>query len=56
MLIEICTFQPPVAKGNWDGVLDATEDRAHCIQGSDPVVGEEDCLFINVYTPTVSSL
>ncbi|RZC33900.1 uncharacterized protein BDFB_011530, partial [Asbolus verrucosus] len=45
-------FEPPVAKKNWEGVWDATEDREHCVQGSDPVLGSEDCLFINVYTPT----
>ncbi|KAH0819979.1 hypothetical protein GEV33_002811 [Tenebrio molitor] len=48
-------FEPPVPKSNWDGIWDATEDRAHCVQGADPVMGEEDCLFINVYTPTKPS-
>ncbi|RZC36248.1 COesterase and/or Abhydrolase 3 domain containing protein, partial [Asbolus verrucosus] len=47
-------FEPPVPKRNWEGVLDATKDGNICVQSSDPVLGSEDCLFINVYVPKLS--
>lgn len=46
-------FQPPVPKLPWDGVLDVTENGDICIQGTDPVQGSEDCLFVKIYTPEV---
>nr|CAI5868611.1 unnamed protein product [Callosobruchus analis] len=46
-------FKPPVKKSKWNGILDATEEGCQCVQSSKPVVGSEDCLFINVYTPSV---
>lgn len=46
-------LQPPVPKQPWDGVLDATEKGDICVQGSDPVEGSEDCLFVKIYTPQV---
>lgn len=46
-------LQPPVPKKNWEGTLDATKDGNICVQSSDPVVGSEDCLFVNVYVPKV---
>lgn len=42
----------------WDGVLDATQFRDECVQtdlDSDTVYGKEDCLFLNVWTPTLNS-
>jgi hypothetical protein len=41
------------------GVLDATKPGPKCVQrnvhgGEEQVSGQEDCLFINVYTPHVS--
>ncbi|KAJ8922685.1 hypothetical protein NQ315_007717 [Exocentrus adspersus] len=46
-------FRAPVKISNWTGILNATEDRSFCVQQSDPVIGSEDCLFINVYTPSL---
>ena len=44
-----------MAKQPWDGILDGTLNGAPCIQlerlDETPVVGSEDCLFLNVYTP-----
>lgn len=42
----------------WDGVWDATYHRAKCIAFSvttppDPLPGDDDCLYMNVYTPEV---
>ncbi|XP_063227940.1 acetylcholinesterase-like [Bacillus rossius redtenbacheri] len=45
-------FRPPQPAGPWEGIKDATRQRAtapclalgHCL-------GDEDCLFLNVYTP-----
>lgn len=53
-------FQPPVPKAPWHGSpLDATADGSACVQ-VDPtsvsgptLFGEEDCLFLNIYTPEI---
>lgn len=53
-------MQVPQEPKKWTGVWNATEDAAHCAQkdiyvkGSLEVDGEEDCLYLNVYTPRVS--
>ena len=46
----------------WDGIRDATVDANVCIQVDvynaslkTVVVGEEDCLYLNVHTPKVSN-
>ncbi|GAB6029210.1 hypothetical protein CHUAL_004980 [Chamberlinius hualienensis] len=44
-------FQPPHPAKNWAGVLDATQDGNVCMQWKGSVLGNEDCLFIYVYTP-----
>ncbi|KAK5647002.1 hypothetical protein RI129_005466 [Pyrocoelia pectoralis] len=49
-------FKPPVAAGPWNGTLDGTNDHAVCPQRniytrSEIIEGEEDCLYLNVYTP-----
>ncbi|XP_046396391.1 juvenile hormone esterase-like [Ischnura elegans] len=49
-------FAPPEPVGPWNGVLDATKDAPLCIQknylvAGYPVLGQEDCLYINVYVP-----
>ncbi|KAK9687531.1 Carboxylesterase family [Popillia japonica] len=54
-------FEPPQALNNWTGIWDATYDRSQCVAVStdhllDSVIypqGNEDCLYINVYTPRV---
>lgn len=46
----------------WEGVYDATEHKSICMQNDDlfvanaPVIGSEDCLYINVYTPQVITI
>uniref|UniRef100_A0A1Y1L992 Carboxylic ester hydrolase n=1 Tax=Photinus pyralis TaxID=7054 RepID=A0A1Y1L992_PHOPY len=51
-------FQPPQDFGEWEGVYNATGTHPKCLQpvvGSPTkVVGDEDCLFLNVYTPQIS--
>ncbi|KDR12774.1 Esterase FE4 [Zootermopsis nevadensis] len=49
-------FQPPQAKEPWSGVLDATKEAPVCVQrgiypGDNEIRGQEDCLYLNVYTP-----
>ncbi|XP_065346396.1 venom carboxylesterase-6-like [Cloeon dipterum] len=52
-------FEPPKPAEAWDGVLDAGDFGSHCISYEhvlgqtprDPISGEEDCLFLNVFTP-----
>ncbi|KAJ8955015.1 hypothetical protein NQ318_000447 [Aromia moschata] len=43
-------FEAPVPKTKWSGVLDVSSKGAECTQGSDPIIGSEDCLFVKVYT------
>lgn len=43
----------------WNGVWNATYHRAKCIAFSvtippDPLPGDDDCLYLNVYTPDVN--
>uniref|UniRef100_A0A1Y1NDS8 Carboxylic ester hydrolase n=1 Tax=Photinus pyralis TaxID=7054 RepID=A0A1Y1NDS8_PHOPY len=54
-------FQPPTPARAWGGVLDATGPHAYCPQkdlfyDSINVFVEEDCLYLNVYTPTTRKL
>ena len=49
-------FRMPEPGDSWDGVYDATEHRATCpfycmIQKG--LIGEEDCLYLNIYTPVL---
>ncbi|CAL8104261.1 unnamed protein product [Orchesella dallaii] len=51
-------FQPAkLPPPSWDGIRDATDYKPKCIQlnlTNQEVEGEEDCLFINVFTPKIS--
>ena len=47
-------WMPPQSYGTWTGILQATAPGSPCPQvASDDktIVGNEDCLFLNVYTP-----
>ncbi|XP_076043514.1 juvenile hormone esterase-like [Oratosquilla oratoria] len=54
-------FKDPEPAGRWKGIRDASSYPPRCIQqpydliflGVKTVDGEEDCLYLNVYTPTV---
>ncbi|PSN42539.1 Venom carboxylesterase-6 [Blattella germanica] len=51
-------FQSPQPLEKWEGVLDATKDIPECPQRNIfmqkfEISGEEDCLYINVYTPQI---
>lgn len=53
-------FKAPVAKKPWTDTLDAFEFGDVCLQsiylfGERSIAGSEDCLFLNIYTPDVSS-
>ncbi|KAF5307861.1 hypothetical protein FQR65_LT06593 [Abscondita terminalis] len=53
-------FQPPVPLESWEGILDATKYGSNCVQNNVlmsnyNVDGNEDCLFINIYTPKLTS-
>ena len=50
--------QEPIAYGMWLSDLDATTFRSPCPQferATGTVIGSEDCLFLNVYTPHSTS-
>lgn len=49
-------LQAPAPLKQWDGVLDASKVHGVCPQRniytrSEVIEGEEDCLYLNVYTP-----
>ncbi len=45
-------WMPPQPHGHWQGVLEATQLGNVCSQRSGSgIAGDEDCLFLNVYTP-----
>jgi para-nitrobenzyl esterase len=41
-------WMPPQPFGRWHGVFNATQFGNNCTQPAD---GDEDCLFLNIYTP-----
>lgn len=48
-------FEPPQPFGKWKGIYNATESHARCLQfGSGSIIGDEDCLYLNIYTPKVT--
>ncbi len=55
--VDELRFQDPVPVQPWQGVMNATEYGAQCPQPGffsgtpSEVSGEEDCLFLNVFTP-----
>jgi carboxylesterase type B len=49
-------MQPPLSYGKWDGTLDATKTSPACAQYDfiwQKLTGQEDCLFLNIYTPSL---
>ncbi|KAK4880581.1 hypothetical protein RN001_008727 [Aquatica leii] len=53
-------FKAPEELETWNGILNATSYHSACLQlgsynNEDIAVGSEDCLFLNVYTPKISS-
>ncbi|XP_043257747.1 uncharacterized protein LOC122400376 [Colletes gigas] len=47
-------FEPPVEIGSWKEVLNTTEDNRGCPQLQfSSFIGNEDCLYLNVYTPAL---
>lgn len=50
-------FQSPIADPKWEGIFDAYDEHIRCTQRftSTKILGSEDCLRVNVYTPRVNS-
>jgi para-nitrobenzyl esterase len=50
-------WRPPEPLAEWDGVRDATQFAPSCPQPESPFKPQgpfsEDCLYLNVYTPTL---
>jgi para-nitrobenzyl esterase len=51
-------WQSPVARGPWEGVLDASAPSPACTQLalSFGALGQEDCLYLNVHRPDASPM
>ncbi|XP_050727486.1 esterase E4-like isoform X2 [Eriocheir sinensis] len=57
-------FKDPAAPTKWDGTRDASTSAAPCIhyqvgerlKGGERILGEEDCLYLNVFTPQVKGV
>ncbi|KRT86285.1 hydrolase [Oryctes borbonicus] len=51
-------FKPPQVAEKWDGIRDATKDGSESYSRDffKGVVGSEDCLFLNVYTPKLPEI
>ena len=50
-------WMPPKAAGSWSGLCNGQVDAPWCTQGTPDgtVVGQEDCLMLNVFTPVQQS-
>ncbi|CAH1388796.1 unnamed protein product [Nezara viridula] len=50
-------FREPQHANSWSGVLDASKPSPPCLQnsGNNNFTGQEDCLYLNVYTPKVNA-
>nr|XP_022905796.1 juvenile hormone esterase-like [Onthophagus taurus] len=48
-------FKDPIPNDPWDGIKDATSDLPFCYQFDENLIGEEDCLYLNVYTPSLNA-
>ncbi|XP_046739873.1 venom carboxylesterase-6-like [Diprion similis] len=46
-------FKQAVPAGPWRGTLDASRMPNACIQHENKLIGDEDCLYLNVYTPQI---
>ncbi|KAF5307860.1 hypothetical protein FQR65_LT06592 [Abscondita terminalis] len=44
-------FEPPQPIQQWTGIYDATKSHNACIQFWTSLNGDENCLYLNVYTP-----
>uniref|UniRef100_A0A1Y1LQM7 Carboxylesterase type B domain-containing protein n=1 Tax=Photinus pyralis TaxID=7054 RepID=A0A1Y1LQM7_PHOPY len=51
-------FKAPLPLDKWEGVLDATKEGNRCYARHNffqKLMGSEDCLFLNIYTPSLHS-
>nr|XP_024219498.1 venom carboxylesterase-6-like isoform X1 [Halyomorpha halys] len=50
-------FREPQSADSWPGVFDARKPSPACLQnsGTNDFVGQEDCLYLNVYTPKLNA-
>lgn len=52
-------FQSPRKVADWPGVLDGSRQGSACVEiqpilGNSTITGDEDCLFLNVFSKSVS--
>lgn len=59
LVLSLHYFKAPQPPDSWEGVRDATVEGNPCYSrhiGLNIIVGDENCLFLNVYTPEVTKL
>ncbi|KAL3278473.1 hypothetical protein HHI36_013792 [Cryptolaemus montrouzieri] len=55
--IDNLRFQAPQPIDNWEGVLPTIKSPNPCVQTeSDNIIGDEDCLYLNIYTPQLPEI
>lgn len=60
-LLDNTNFQAPIAVSPWATTLNATKASPMCIQRNPyvrqvDIEGQEDCLYLNIYTPYIDNV
>lgn len=57
-MLYVCRLKEPQPVSPWPGVWNATAPGNAClgIDYKGGIVGQEDCLYLNVYTPKVNTV
>jgi len=48
-------WKAPKPSSCWNDTLKATKFKSQCVQSMEPIQGLEDCLYLNIWTPSLSN-